>query len=302
MKHNIARRIPLLFLVVFLICELVMAQSKQLVLNFGYYTKDFNKSNIVELDESLKRWAEVIKKNTKIEVLVNSVMNNQFYSSMDEMVDKINNGKLDFVNLSTLDYYKQELQNKIVPILATAKTKESKFERYLLVTQSSSPVNDFTKISNAQIVIPNSYSSGLVKVWLEVEIKEKIKNKNHKIALVESAKNENETLFAIFFKRTDFAVIREDSYEIACELNPQIMKNTKIISKSALYINAFFARRKNFDAEISDEIVIVGMNMDKTVEGKQILNLMLTNCMHEVGLKDLQETENLIKRHKKYYK
>ncbi|MBX3007346.1 MAG: PhnD/SsuA/transferrin family substrate-binding protein [Melioribacteraceae bacterium] len=301
-EHNLRGRIIYFTLVLFILSEMIAAQPKQLILNFGYYTKDFNKSNITEIDESLKRWAEVIKKNTKIEMLVNSVMNNQFYTTIDEMIDKLSDNKLDFINISAIDYYKHDLKNKIVPILTTAKTKESKYERYLLVTHISSAVSDFTKMPNSQIVIPNSYSSGLVKLWLEVELKEKMKNKKSKIVLVESNKNENEALFSIFFKKTDFAVIREDSYDIACELNPQIKKNTKIISKSAHYINAFFAHRKNYDPEITEEIVKVGMNMDKSVEGKQILNLMLTNCMHQIELKDLHETENLIKQHNKYYR
>jgi ABC-type phosphate/phosphonate transport system substrate-binding protein len=301
MKQYSGRRTTIFLLIVFVLCDLISAQPKQLVLNMGYYTKDFNKSNIVEIDESLKRWAEVIKKNTKIEILANSIMNNLFYSSLDEIVEKINNNKLDFINLSAIDYYKMDLHNKIIPLLTTSKTTESKYEKYLLITHVNSAVNEFTNLSNTQINIPNSYSSGLIKVWLQVEIKEKIKNTNPKIELVESTNKENESLFAIFFKKTDFAVIREDSYKIACELNPQLKKYTKIISRSGLYINAFFGSRKDFDSEITKEIVKVGMNMDKSIEGKQILNLMLSNCMHEIDRKDLQETENLIKRHTKYY-
>lgn len=68
-----------------------------------------------------------------------------------------------------------------------------------------------------------------------------------------------------------------------------------------MYINNFFAQRRNFDQEICKEIITVGLNLDKTIEGKQLLNLMQMTYMHEINLADLAETGLLIKKYKKIY-
>jgi len=112
-EHNLRGRIIYFTLVLFILSEMIAAQPKQLILNFGYYTKDFNKSNITEIDESLKRWAEVIKKNTKIEMLVNSVMNNQFYTTIDEMIDKLSDNKLDFINISAIEIGRASCRERV---------------------------------------------------------------------------------------------------------------------------------------------------------------------------------------------
>lgn len=278
------------------------AQSSQMILRFGFYTKDLSKGDVVEMDESLKQWVESIKNNTTINTLASSIIKNTFYDSRKKLAFDISNNNLDFMNISTYDFIDLDLQGMIVPLLVTSKVKENKFERYFLITRKNSPINDISKLSNVQIVIPNSFSSALINIWLQVALKEKLNKKDFaKIVIVESTKKENETLFSIFFNKLDFAVIREDSYLIACEINPQIKNNTKIIATSKQFINNFFARRKDIDPTIYKEIITIGMKLDNTIEGKQILNLMQMTSMHEINLADLMETAQLIKNYKKLF-
>ena len=279
-----------------------IAQSSASVLRFGFYTKDLGKSSIKETDESFKRWVETIKSNTKVNVLSSAIMKNNFYDSKESLVEDIKKNKLDFMNISTFNFFDLDLQGTIIPMLTTSKVKESKFERYFLVAHKNSPVEDITNLNNARVFIPNSFSFQLQKIWLQVELKNKLKPADYaKIEIAETNKKGNEALFAIFFKKMDYAVVREDIYLLACELNAQIKRQTKVIATSNKFINNFFARRKDVDPEIYKEIVKIGMNLDKTVEGKQILNLMQMNSIHEISIADLQETESLIKQYKKIF-
>ena len=278
------------------------AQSSGLLLRFGFYTKDLGRNELAEMDESLKQWVEAIKNNTNIKPLANSVMRNTFYESKFKLVDDIKNNKLDFMNLSTYDFFDLKLQDNIIPLLATSKEADSKFERYFLVANKNSEINNLSQLSNAQIVIPNSFSSSLAKIWLQVELKEKLSRNDFKnIKLIESPKKENETLFSIFFNKLALAVIKEDSYLTASEINPQIRKNTIVIAASKRFINNFFARSKEVDPTIYKEIINIGLGLDKTVEGKQILNLMQMTNMHEISLGDLEETSQLIKSYKELF-
>lgn len=280
----------------------IIAQSAPLVLRFGYYTKNFNGGNISEIDGSMKQWIETLKNNNKVKLFAASIAKNTFYDSKDVMIEDIVNKRLDFMNLSTYDFFDLDLQWTIIPMLTTSKSKESKSERYFLLSNKNSAITDISKITKAQIVIPQSFSSELIKVWLQVELKRKIKQSDFaKIEIVESSKKENETLFAIFFNKIEFAVIKEDSYLLASELNPQIKNYTKVIAISKKYINNFFARRKDLDPEIYMGITKAGLNLDKTIEGKQILNLMQMTNMHEINLADLKETELLIKQHRRLF-
>ena len=157
----------------FIINNTIIAQSAPLVLRFGFYTKNFSGSNVSEIDQSMKQWVETIKNNTKVKLLATSIVINTFYDSKDVMIEDIVNKKLDFMNISTHDFFDLHLQGTIIPLLATSKTKENKFERYFLVANNKSSLNNITKLTKAQIFIPNSFSSALIKVWLQVELKGK---------------------------------------------------------------------------------------------------------------------------------
>ena len=280
-----------------------MAQSEPIFLRFGFYTKDLGKSKFSEMDESLKRWMETIKSKTTVTLLASAHLKSTFYETKKSLTEGILSNKVDFMNFSTRDFYDLDLHENVIPMLAASKSKESKFEKYLLIANKNSAVNDISKLRNAQIVIPSSFSSDLIKIWLRVILKNKSKRSDVvSVEIVESDKKENETLFGIFFKKIEFAVVKEDSYLIACEINPQIKRNTKVIVSSPGYINMFLARRKGLDPKIYKEVIKIGLNLDETIEGKQILNLMQMSKMHAVNLADLKDTQTLIMQYEKLFR
>lgn len=256
-----------------------------------------------ELDESMKQWVNGIQRNTKIKWLAKSTFVHTLYESKEKLIADIKDCKIDFMNLSALDYFELGLTDFAIPLLTPSRGREGKFERYLLISNNKIVITDISKITKAEIVLPNSYFLSLIKVWLKVNLHDKMNKKNIKnITIVESNKNENETLHSVFFGNIDFAVVREGTFSIASELNPQLKNKIRIIDISPNLISYFLGYRKNIDPEIYSAISLEGMDLHKTVDGKQILNLALTECMDPLSLADLKETEDLIKRYHKIFK
>lgn len=281
----------------------VFAQSQNKILKFGFYASIVHEGNISELDESFRHWVNAVQKNSSIEWFSKALIKYRIYNTKMDLVNDIKNHNINFMNLSSLDFFALNLQNVVVPLLTTAKRLETKFEKYLLVTNNISKYNETTDLTKTEIIIPKTYSLDLMKTWIQVELKDKLNKKYFPgVKIVESSKTENETLHALFFKNAELTVVREGTFIFACELNPQLKRELKVIATSPNLINNFLGYVKDTDPTSYEVLTFEGLKLHQWLEGKQLLNLMQSECMHKVNLADMKETEVLINKYKKLFK
>ena len=303
---NYRKYLPELIIILFILnlfSNDAIAQREPANIRFGVYTTKINNSNRAELDASMTQWASGVQNNTKINWLGKSTFANTLYDSKLQLTNDIRDKKIDFIAMSTLDYFELGLSNLVTPFLTATRKLDNKFERYLLITNIKNAVTDISRISNAEIVFSDAYFLNLIKIWLKVELDEKAERKNIRtITLINSPKNEVEILHSVFFENLNFAVVREETFQIACELNAQLTRKIKILDVSPKVINIFFGYTGNVDPEIRAAIQYEGVNLHKSINGKQLLNLAKAECVHTINPQDLNETEDLIRRYKRKFK
>ena len=269
----------------------------------GFYDSNLDPGSQSALTESMKLWIETVKKHAEYKPLTTSIVETKFYTSNKELYSDILNKSLDLMNLTAWDFLKYHLDEKVAPIVVASLNEHSKFEKYYLVAKKGANFDELSSSSNVQISIPKSNSSYLINAWLKVELTEKLgQNKFKTITILETDQNENQTLLAIFFKKTGLTVVREGAYLTACELNPQIKKGTSIITASDNYVNYFMAERKGLDPAIHHGIIKESLKLPFSVEGKQMLDIMRTEKVFELRLDELKETERLFKKYNKLSK
>ena len=282
--------------------ETVLAQLPKRILRFGFYASITDAGNISEIDASFKHWVEAVQKNTKADWFSKAEIQYTIYKTKLELVTNLRKGNLDFMNFSTIDFFGLNLQKDVVPILTPSKRVDTIFDKYLLVGTIQSAINNISELSNTGILIPVTYSHDLMNIWIKVALKEKLSKKMFgSVKIIESGKTENETLHAVFFRNAELAVVREGTYLFACELNPQLKTNLKIIAESPDLINNFLGRTLTADPRYSNVLINEGLKLHTWIEGKQLLNLMQSECMHTVKLENMLQTETLISKYNKYF-
>ncbi|MDH7604822.1 MAG: PhnD/SsuA/transferrin family substrate-binding protein [Melioribacter sp.] len=280
-----------------LIINLCLAQNKQSKAILGFYSPDINSSGSI-VKESFSQWVEEIRKLSTYKPFKTLIVEPHFYNTPDELYKDVYNNSLDIINISSWDYYKLKFTNRLKPILVASSNEKEKKERFYLIKHISNPVENVEQLINQKIVLPKFNSVQLAKSWLQVELYDKLGKKKYRtIKIVESRNNDNYELYSVFFKRIDYAVIRESSYLTAAELNPQLRKQISILAKSSGYIYYFAAARRNFDEELCNEIKKVGMNLHTSVAGKQILNLMRGARIFPISEEDLRESKELFNKY-----
>lgn len=302
MKKGIRLILFIIILVSPIFIHYSKAQTNQRIIRIGFYDDNLDENSRSAVTESMKVWIEMVNKHTEYKPLINSIVETKFYSSSTEIQIHIQNKTFDIMSLTGWDFFRFNLKEKVVPVVVSSLSLNSKFERYYLITHKDSRMNDFSKLSNLEISVPKSNSSYLIKAWLKVELIEKLgRKKFSKINILETNQNENQTILSIFFNKKGLTVVREGAYLTACELNPQIKNSTSIISLSPNFINYFLAVSKDIDPEIHKALIKESLKLPGTVEGRQILDIMQTEGVYILDLSDLRETEQLFNRYNKLF-
>jgi len=279
------------------IINVCLAQNKQSKAILGFYSSDINSSGSI-VKESFSQCVEEIRKMSTYKPFKTLIVEPHFYNTPDELYKEVYNNSLDIININSWDYYKLKFTDRLKPILVASSNEKEKKERFYLVKHISNPVERIEQLINQKIILPKFNSAQLAKSWLQVELYDELGKKKYRtIKIVESGNNDQYELYSVFFKRIDYAVIRESSYLTAVELNPQLKKQTCILAKSPGYIYYFAAARKNFDEELCNEIIKLGMNLHTSVAGRQILNLMRGVRIFPVSEEDLRESKELFNRY-----
>lgn len=280
-----------------LIINLCLAQNKQSKAILGFYLFDINSSrNIVK--ESFSQWVEEIRKISTYKPFKTLIVEPHFFNTPDELYKEVYNNSLDIININSWDYNRLKFADRLKPILVASPNEKEKKERFYLIKHVSNSVESIEQLINQKIVLPKFNPVQLAKSWLQVELYDKLGKKKYRtIKIVESRNNDNYELYSVFFRRIDYAVIRESSYLTAVELNPQLKKQISILAKSPGYIYYFAAARINFDEELCNEIIKLGMNLHTSVAGRQILNLMRGVRIFLVSEEDLRESKELFDRY-----
>lgn len=159
------------------------------------------------------------------------------YKNIHKMIDDYINKKIDILVLNPYYYLVNEkkLIKNTTTFLTLQQNKDFKLERIYIVTNKNSNINKLSDLNNKKIVMRKTNYLG--KVFLDTEyFRKSNKNPNELIDNVHYV-NDNTFLIKTYFGLYDACIINSYYYKIMLELNPSIMKKTKILSSSPRIFN-----------------------------------------------------------------
>jgi hypothetical protein len=107
-------------------------------------------------------------------------------------------------------------------------------------------------------------------------------------------KTTNGALMDVFFNKSDVAIVRENEFNIAAELNPQLLKKLIILEKSPpMLASVGVMNNKISDDDFSGLIATFSkvINSDK---GKALMGLVQVETIALVAPEDMRDVENML--------
>lgn len=221
------------------------------------------------------------------------------FDSSDELAEAIEKNQVNAFFGSPVEFLKTEsyfLENPIASGIIGNQLKS----RILLVVRAESEIKSLAQLRGKKLSIQKSIANDLGGLYLETLLLE------NKLPLIknffldtQSSETSNRALVDLFFKKVDATLLSENYFQIAVELNPQLLLQTRILVASEPYLIFVAALRKGTPPQEVDGIKNSLLNVNKTAKGKSILNLMKVQGFKEISLNDLSNVRDLMAKNQR---
>ncbi|MBK8944553.1 MAG: PhnD/SsuA/transferrin family substrate-binding protein [Ignavibacteriae bacterium] len=281
----------------------LFSQSKSVKNNLkpiyvGFSISLFNDVDIRDATAAIKMWGDELLKGMDAKFTPET----NIYETNAEIVEALNSKKIDLIALPVTDYLEIRNKTEIEPNLTTLVNGKPGYE-FIVVVRKDKNYKKIEDLKNKIINIPSKTGGGLIKIWLTVLLNEKGKNFDKFFAEVRETEKPSKSLLPVFFNQIDASIVPAESFYTILELNPQLKNELTIIEKSPILLNGIMCVSKNIDSPVKKALLDVCVKLEKTVSGKQILNLFKSENLilfEDSHLKNILElTEKYAKIKKK---
>ncbi len=220
----------------------------------------------------------------------------KIYDSHEELVEDFKSGKIQAIYMSSLKLL--ELGDVVHPTgRYVVQYGPSLKQRYLLLVRNSQKIGSLTDLRNKKLSIAAGHVVG--ERYLSVMLlKQGLPELEQFFGEIERVKEVNTAVVNLFFGKVDAALVPEFSYELACELNPQLRSSISVFSSSNPMVYEAIGMRYDFPQERIDRIEphIFGIELSKRME--HLFKTFRITRLYRVNEETLKE---VIELNKTYY-
>ncbi len=294
------RLIVYIIMLIALQISLLSQQKEKYQLRIG-----IPESYLIDLQEqdakaALEIWTNHYVKNLKESSKIDLDADVFLYKDLKLFDADLIKNKIDLVSIPIQDHYKLIGMDHFEPIL-TGNTTNNKFTEFVLLAHKDSDLESIIDLERENIIMYNSASSELMKTWLNVELfRNELPNINSFFENIKIVEKENMVIFSVFFNKRDCALVRKSVFDIAGELNPQIVSSLKVLARSPKYIANLTALRKGYPPQMRKVIIDVSTKLHLTAEDRQVLSLFKIKQLFTLTEEELTSVKELFEEYKKY--
>ncbi|MCG8039590.1 MAG: phosphate/phosphite/phosphonate ABC transporter substrate-binding protein, partial [Candidatus Thiodiazotropha taylori] len=213
------------------------------------------------------------------------------FQNKTEVQKSLLKGDVDAVFTNTLQYL--ELEKYLNPdgtyVIQHGPHLKPKF---YLVAKRNAGTDRLSDLRGRKIAIPKGYAVG--NMYLDVLLMRQNHDASKEFfSVIRETSESNDALIDLFFGKVDAALVTDFSYEVACELNPQMRKQLNIIQISEPLIHQVVAVRGDFSQAKLDKIEPFFLNNQRSPSLRQSMNLFRISAIRKLDSSSLAEVRNL---------
>jgi hypothetical protein len=255
----------------------------------GFYLKAFADVDRADIEVAMLFWITEIAKKANLST------SNHFYTSIEKMHQDFLRHKINFILASPLPIVKN-----FDPSLLTDGYKViwdgSAEDDLLVITHKQAELHQFSELNNKHLSL--LINDPVTQIYADILALEHFgKKANQVFKQVSGSKKSNQLIFNLFFKKTDVIMVYEKFYKLAIELNPQIKKDTQIISRLTNIPRALGYFHKDVDPALRSIVLLEVEKLHQYAKGQQLLDIFHADRAIRSSIADLQSTQQLIKRY-----
>ena len=240
-----------------------------------------------DVEISLKVWAEELMKVLEVSADI------RFFQTLPEMQRELEAGRVNFViadGVSLLRYFDPD---ELADGFGNGARGESSL---VLVTRKNTGIHEFKDLAGKKVALLSD--NEISDLWLDTACL-RVFHKSCAQASVSVSKESKSLLevLKLFFGKADAALVRGRAFELAGELNPQILSRLEVIERIPLYPSALGLFSNRVSPKFRDYVIRKVPQLQIHPRGRQILEVLQTEHIDRVPKLLLEPIRQLMREH-----
>ena len=232
---------------------------------------------------AIKTWARVILKQRGVTTAVET----RIYDRPEELAETLKSGQADAASMSTPEF----LTSNLKPESVYLSTRKNSFtEKYVILVHRNSGIASANDLrGNKQLLLYDSPRMSLAPVWVASLMG---LTKTESAGMTRVAKP-SRTILPVFFRQTDACIVTSSVFEIACELNPQLRKELRVLATSPEVVPVMFFFRPGYTSPDMGALESAMLTLHESPAGQQVLTLFQGDGMVKQPISCLESSRRL---------
>jgi len=262
---------PSLLSVAFMAQAAVVPQHRPLV-KFGFYLPTNREASMADIKVSLQVWAEELAGTLGYQIVTNT------YQSMPEVRAAVDRDELHFINAGGMELAETfslgELQR------GYASHQQGADDGLALVVRNDSGLTSFSDLRNKRVA--RLAKDRLAEIYLETQCLKAAKQHCSQFLVLSEEKRDIQSIYGVFFGKTDAALVTLATLHTANELNPQVATRLKVIQEWKVTALVFGMMTRSADPAVIQLMMGAVRDTLKTARGRQMMELFKIDYVEPV--------------------
>jgi len=216
------------------------------------------------------------------------------FGSLAEINNAIAADETDVISVTAPEYL--AIPRKLLsPRLIVANIDKTHDEEYLLLVRDDSQITKLAELRGKRLIIYNSLRGLLSPLWLDVLLAgQGFEAPKHFFARVSFANKPVRTALPVFFCQEDACIVTRQSYDVLCELNPQLKTQLRVLATSPHYVPQVTCFRAALPPETLNRIIKAAIATPDSITGQQMLTIFQSSRITEISSEELDPVRQLL--------
>jgi ABC-type phosphate/phosphonate transport system substrate-binding protein len=213
------------------------------------------------------------------------------YDSTDVMIRDANQGKLDLIALTSLEYLR--VKGRFESELAIAHVRDGKSKHtYLILVRSDRQFADVGSLKNKRISVLKGDEVGMLFLNTTL-LKQGHPEARNFFSEVDEKSKTSQAVLSVFFGQADGCIVDDVAFKTMGELNPQVLKNLTPLVQSGELLTSLSVFRAALPLAMKDEVLAWARRLREYPKGRQVLMLFKVDDIVPVRESDLEGVKRL---------
>lgn len=259
----------------------------------GWYRPMLSETDIKDVNAAIHVW---IKQIAADEINIESII----YDDLPSMIQGIRHNHVQWLNLPPISYFRMkkeiDLDQEYELIYAAQMYGEGKARKYYIVVRDDAPYTSIRDLRNTKFATREYNETGRLYVNTLL-LEEGIHSAEQFFTVIDEKQRYSQIVLGVFFKQYDAGMVPDGIFKTMGELNPQINRQLRIIAASDAYVNAVGLLSRQVAEATKHWITTTVLDLQNSVEGRQLLNLFKLDSMTTIDPEELQPVKTLLEEY-----